>query len=125
MDDAQDYFIADLWHGRRVKLASLASNSILDLSGGDSADGTRVQGWEDNGSSAQRWYLYKVNEGSTWSPWVIKNAATDTWLDLSNGGSADGTAIQCWGQTWDQVRRNRNSHWFLITQQQHEASIFR
>ena len=34
MDDVQDYFIADSWHGRRVKMTCLASNSVLDLSGG-------------------------------------------------------------------------------------------
>ena len=34
MEDAQDYFIGDSWHGGRVKMTCLASNSVLDLSGG-------------------------------------------------------------------------------------------
>ena len=37
------------------------STAVLDLNGGTTSEGTRIQTWTDNGTSAQKWLLVPVN----------------------------------------------------------------
>ncbi|MFE6360314.1 ThuA domain-containing protein [Streptomyces sp. NPDC057806] len=62
------------------------NGKCLDVNGSNTADGTKVQIWTCNNSSAQTW---TVAGDST-----IK--ALGKCLDVSGGGSADGTKIQLW-----------------------------
>ncbi|MEV6960275.1 lectin [Streptomyces sp. NPDC051207] len=58
----------------------------LDVDGGLSADGTKVQIWTCNGTAAQRWSV--PGDGTL--------RALGKCLDVSGGGSADGTKVQLW-----------------------------
>ncbi|MEV0157321.1 ThuA domain-containing protein, partial [Micromonospora sp. NPDC050686] len=58
----------------------------LDVNGGSSADGTKIQIWTCNNGANQQW---TVTPNST-----IK--ALNKCLDVSGGASADGTKIQLW-----------------------------
>lgn len=99
MDNQQEYLLPNSWHGKRVKLTSVATDTIFDLYGGRTLDnavhmlmtentlglasnGNRVIGYGNNGSLAQRWYLYKVDQNSAWSPWVLKNANSNSLFIL-------------------------------------------
>jgi hypothetical protein len=62
------------------------ANKCLDVNNGGTADGTKVQLYTCNGSTAQRW---TVTPNST-----IK--ALGKCLDVSGGGSANGTKVQLW-----------------------------
>ncbi|MFD7435490.1 PQQ-dependent sugar dehydrogenase [Streptomyces sp. NPDC059861] len=61
------------------------NSKCLDVDGAQTADGTRIQVWTCNGSTAQRW---TVEDGTL--------KALGKCLDVSGGGSADGTRIQLW-----------------------------
>jgi PKD repeat protein len=62
------------------------NGKCLDVDGGSTADGTRVQLWTCNGSGAQRWTV--AADGSL--------QALGKCLDVAGGGSADGTRVQVW-----------------------------
>lgn len=61
-------------------------DKCVDVAGGSSADGTRVQLWPCNGSGAQQW---DVRADGT-----IR--ALGRCLDAAGGGTADGTRVQLW-----------------------------
>ncbi|MFI6159070.1 ThuA domain-containing protein [Micromonospora haikouensis] len=62
------------------------AGKCLDVRNAGTADGTQIQIWACNGSTAQTW---SVTPNST-----VK--ALGKCLDVSGGGSADGTKIQLW-----------------------------
>ncbi len=74
----------------------------LDVSGGGSADGTAVQIWTDNGSAAQRWNLYYMDNGY----YEIEPAcAPGMRLDVQWSGSADQTPIWIWTRNGGSAQR--------------------
>ena len=56
---------------------------------------------------------------------LIRTHRSTAWLDLSNGNNEDGTRVQCWNQDWNTVSQNKNSQWYLITEQEGDASTIR
>nr|WP_238419726.1 lectin [Streptomyces taklimakanensis] len=62
------------------------NGKCLDVDGGGTADGTRVQLWSCNGTGAQQWTL--PGDGTL--------RALGKCLDVSGGGTADGTRVQLW-----------------------------
>ncbi|MEU2120185.1 lectin, partial [Streptomyces sp. NPDC016459] len=72
--------------GPRTGEVKGVGGKCLDVADGQSADGTKVQLWTCNGSSAQRWTV--AGDGSV--------KALGKCLDVSGGGSADGTRVQLW-----------------------------
>ncbi|MDI3101764.1 ThuA domain-containing protein [Streptomyces rochei] len=62
------------------------NGKCLDVDGAGTADGTEVQLWSCNQSSAQAWTV--AGDGTL--------RALGKCLDVSGGGSADGTRIQLW-----------------------------
>jgi len=91
------------------------SGTFLDLTAGNSADGTPVHGWQDEGSDAisgfnQRWLVTLVDG----NPGVYKlhNLRGGTFLDLSDGGSANNTKIQGWNGTSND--QNENQYWRIV-----------
>ncbi|MGY0065310.1 PQQ-dependent sugar dehydrogenase [Streptomyces sp. QTS137] len=62
------------------------NGKCLDVDGGGSADGTKVQLWTCNGTAAQTWTL--AGDGTF--------RALGKCLDVSGGASADGTKVQLW-----------------------------
>ncbi|WP_229068141.1 ThuA domain-containing protein [Actinoplanes sp. DH11] len=61
------------------------AGKCLDVSGGATADGTKIQLWTCNGSAAQKW----TRQGSTLR-------AQGKCLDVAGGGTANGTKAQLW-----------------------------
>ncbi|GAB2623853.1 lectin [Streptomyces capparidis] len=72
--------------GPRSGAVKGVNGKCLDVDGGRSADGTKIQLWSCNGTGAQNW---TVGTNGTL-------AALGKCLDVSGGGSADGTRIQLW-----------------------------
>ncbi|MDI6098787.1 ThuA domain-containing protein [Actinoplanes sp. NEAU-A12] len=87
------------------------AGKCLDVAGGGSADGTRIQLWTCNGSAAQVWAV----SGQVW-----RNPASNKCLDVAGGGTANGTKVQLWtcngsaAQNWgvrsDRTVRNPQSN---------------
>lgn len=57
----------------------------VDVNGGATADGTKIQLWTCNGTAAQFW----SPSGQTWR-------AVGKCLEVAGGGTADGTKVQLW-----------------------------
>jgi len=76
------------------------SGTFLDLDNGSSANGTKVQGWENLSTQQyapnQQWLISQV--GGTSGLYTLRNMSGGTFLDLTGGSSDNGTQIQCWEQ---------------------------
>lgn len=70
------------------------SGKYLDVNNGSSSDGTNVQQYAFNGSTAQKFKL--VNDGNGY--YSVLTAASDykSGVDVSGWGTSDGTNIQQW-----------------------------
>ncbi|MEB3964829.1 PQQ-dependent sugar dehydrogenase [Streptomyces kunmingensis] len=95
--------------GSRSGAVKGVNGKCLDVSGGATADGTQIQLWTCNNTTAQTWTL----------PGDNTLRALNKCLDISGGATADGTKIQLWtcngtpAQTWtpqtDTTLRNPQS----------------
>ena len=65
-----------------------ALGKCLDISGGGTADGTKIQLWTCNGTGAQNW--------SAQADGTLRNPQSGKCLDVSGNNSADGTAVHLW-----------------------------
>ncbi|MFC5959412.1 ThuA domain-containing protein [Streptomyces pratens] len=76
----------DTQPGPRSGSVKGVNGKCLDVDGGGSADGTKVQLWTCNGTGAQTWTL--AGDGTF--------RALGKCLDVSGGASVDGTKVQLW-----------------------------
>jgi glucose/arabinose dehydrogenase len=63
------------------------AGKCLDISGGGTADGTKIQLYTCNGSAAQVWTV----NGQVW-----RNPQSGKCLDVAGGATANGTKVQLW-----------------------------
>lgn len=83
-----------------IRMASRA-NSVLDVSGGSSADGANVQIWQNNDTGAQKWNFSRNVDGS----YTIVNAASGKPLDVKDAAASSGTNIQQWSRNGSAAQR--------------------
>ena len=69
-----------------------ADGKVADCKDGATADGTRVQSWEANGTDAQVWRVETSDDGSS----TIYHAASGKALDVVDGNAYCGAAVQLW-----------------------------
>ncbi|MET8113902.1 PQQ-dependent sugar dehydrogenase [Streptomyces prasinus] len=84
--DVDEYSFTTSGSGTRSGPVRGVNGKCLDVDGGGSADGTKVQLWTCNGSGAQTWT--PAGDGTF--------RALGKCLDVSGGASADGTKVQLW-----------------------------
>lgn len=65
-----------------------ALGKCLDVSGGSTANGARVQLWDCNGTGAQRWQATAARD--------LVNPQANKCLDATGVSSANGTPLQIW-----------------------------
>lgn len=63
--------------------------ACLDVTGGSTANGAKVQLYTCNGSGAQRW-RYDAGTGD------VVNTAADKCLDVTDQSTANGARVQIW-----------------------------
>ena len=68
---------------------------VVDVAGGSSSDGANIQSWESNNSGAQKWNIFKNNDGS----YRIINAVNGKALDVSEAKAYVGANVQQY--TWN------------------------
>ncbi|MBD0379471.1 family 43 glycosylhydrolase [Paenibacillus sedimenti] len=83
---------ANIVSGAIYKLMNPNSNKALDVNGGGTANGTNVQIWSDNNSTAQEWRITKLSGGN----YKLINTNSNKALDISGAGTASGTNVQIW-----------------------------
>lgn len=85
-----------------------ASDKALDITGANLSNGTRLQIWTKNNSSAQQWRVERQADGL----YTIHNPASNKRLDVRNGQAVRGSAIQIYtannscAQKWSIVGSN-------------------
>ncbi|MEK8110309.1 RICIN domain-containing protein [Micromonospora sp. M12] len=60
----------------------------LDVNGGGTANGTKVQSWTCNGTAAQKFTFTAAG--------TIVNTASGKCIDVNANGTANGTLVQLW-----------------------------
>jgi len=99
-------------------LSNVASSTVMDLSNGNSANGTHVQGWQMLSFDSvyafdQYWFIQPV-PGSH-DTYTLYNLKAGTVLELSNGNSANGTQAQCWARVADPSDPAiHNQEWHIV-----------
>lgn len=85
------------WHFKlqsdnTYKITNVATGKNLDVYNADTANGTNIQIWKDNNTSAQYFYIRYNNSGFG----IIPKANTSAAVDIANGYFDNGTNIQEW-----------------------------
>jgi|GEM_PF-2166336 len=97
------------------KLVNAGSNKALDVSGGNTADGTNVQIWTDTSGASQQWQVTQNADGT----YKLVNPSSGKALDVNGGGTLDGTNVQIWtdnassAQKW-QIVQNADGTYKLL-----------
>ncbi|QRO02105.1 ricin-type beta-trefoil lectin domain protein [Archangium violaceum] len=85
-----DFYGAESILSTRTRIRSdVATDRCLEVSNGSTAQGTRTQLWNCNGTAAQEWFLTARGE-------VRSTLAPSLCLDVSNANTAPGTQVQLW-----------------------------
>lgn len=101
-DDCSQKWIISKNDDESYKIMNACDNKVLDVSGGLVANGTNVQLWRDNGSSAQKWTMstyIEVNEieANNYLSGTYKIASalnSNLVIDAKGNGQSNGTNIQ-------------------------------
>lgn len=92
---------ADVANGTYFIRMASRPNSVLDVSGGSSADGANVQIWQNNDTGAQKWNFSRNVDGT----YTIVNAASGKALDVKDAAVSSGTNIQQWSRNGSAAQR--------------------
>lgn len=68
------------------------TSQVLDMASASIKRGTRAQSYASNGTSAQKWHITRMSDGT----YEIANANSGLVLDVSSGQAQAGQAIQQW-----------------------------
>ena len=101
-DKRQDWIIEDCGNGE-YNIISRCGLLPIDIPGANCTNGVKLQSWENNGNSAQR-FIFKEKDVENKSDRVIENGIyeivslldTNKAFDITNGSNEDGTKIQLW-----------------------------
>lgn len=94
------------------KIKNCADGLILDVNNFGTTNGTNVQVWVNNDSSAQRFYIYGVS-----GAYYLRGKCGDLVLDVNGGLIEDGTNIQMW------EKNDSTAQQFQIWKLQTELSV--
>ena len=96
--EKSNYCADQIWKFERqndnsYKIISIANGECLDVHNASNENGTNVKTCNDNGSDAQRWFIYPNNNS-----FYLKAKCTDCVLDITGGYSDDGTNVQMYAK---------------------------
>ena len=100
--------------GGPLLLLNVVSGCLLDVYGGETADGAAIDQWSPTGGANQQWTA--VDQGDGWV--AITSVASGKVLDVYGGGTADGTAVIQW-----HVNGGTNQEWQLVDAGQGQVKI--
>ncbi|KIJ39841.1 carbohydrate-binding module family 13 protein [Sphaerobolus stellatus SS14] len=98
---------------------NLCGGSYMDLSA--AADGTSITGFHSTGSNSQKWVIRK--ESTNGQSWKIQNKATQTFADLSWGGTSNGTVICGWQGAWSDTNGQSHQQWMFDIQSRTASEV--
>ncbi|MFD0704705.1 RICIN domain-containing protein [Alloscardovia venturai] len=65
------------------------SGKAIDVSSADAKNNAKLQQWDSNGSTAQRWFIRESGEG-----YILQSALGNWVMDLAGASTSNGTAVQ-------------------------------
>ncbi|CAF3394306.1 unnamed protein product [Rotaria sp. Silwood1] len=83
---------ADIVPDGVYKLININSNKALDVAHSGTANGTNVQIYTDNNTSAQQWHIQNTGNGS----YKLINVICGKVLDVDHSKTLNGTNVQIW-----------------------------
>ncbi|MDO3681008.1 cellulase family glycosylhydrolase [Paenibacillus ehimensis] len=83
---------SEITSGAVYKLTAQHSGKNLDVEGGRTTDGAKVQQWTDNGNAQQKWKVIDV--GSGYYKLIVQSSGKV--LTVAEGSTADGASVQQW-----------------------------
>lgn len=84
------------------------SGKCLDVAGGDTANATNIQQWEDNDTDAQQWAIKEADDGIGHT---VQTRCSGYYLDVTGGVCANETNIQVYK---DIGKTNHSQQWLFI-----------
>lgn len=81
--------------GGTYTLTAQHSGLNLDVDGGSTANGAKVQQWTPNGLPPQNWILHRQGDGS----YTVENEQSGKLLDVDANSTDDGARVQQWEAT--------------------------
>ena len=102
--------------GNYVIQSALKEGKVMDVTGGLDINGTNIQLYDNNGSTAQKWKV-TMNDDKSYS---IKNLSSDKSLDVVAAGTYDGVNVQLYGyngscaQRW-KIEKNTDKTYTLYS----------
>lgn len=82
---------SEIINGTRYYILNFGGGSVLDLAGGDKADGTPISGWEPHFNLVARNRVWEFHQKGDY--WEVKNSQGQTAMTLKNGTVDNGTPI--------------------------------
>ncbi|KAJ7692750.1 ricin B lectin domain-containing protein [Mycena rosella] len=90
-------------------ISNVGSGTYLEIKDGNGTDGTpgtcSEKGAGDKTATYQEWEFTKIDPTGCYK---VRNSATQNYLDIDNGSTADGAKIQGW---WGELDGNENQLW--------------
>ncbi len=102
--DAQIFRVEPV--GSYYQIKHVSSGKCLDVDGNGSSNGTNVQLWTCNEGDAQLFTLTSNGSTSDVRDFKIKGKGSGKCLDLSAGGSSNGTNMQIWSCSSTNTNQN-------------------
>lgn len=105
-------------HGIAFESAAYPGRA-LDLTGGNTSNGTRLQLWQANNSPAQAFAFASATDVLPNGTYILTVANTNAALDVHNGSYASGANVQVWqsnnsgAQKWN-VTRNSDGTYTIV-----------
>ncbi|QNP51419.1 RICIN domain-containing protein [Hymenobacter qilianensis] len=87
--------------GGTYKLVGKGSNKVLDVDNNSDRAGAKVQIWDDNGSTAQRFVISLQSDGT----YKLTHKGTGQVLDVDNNSDQNGAKIQQWDDNGSSAQR--------------------
>ncbi|WSP79087.1 endo-1,4-beta-xylanase [Streptomyces sp. NBC_01235] len=78
--------------GTVYSLSDVAAGRVLDVPGGQTANGTSLQVWDANGGANQQWRANQNADGS----YTLTNVGSGRVLDEPGGQTGNGTRMEIW-----------------------------
>ncbi|KAH9903479.1 hypothetical protein C8Q73DRAFT_786056 [Cubamyces lactineus] len=115
-----DDFLDHMWVIKSVPnevdtytIRNTVGGTFMD-SGGQTTNGAQIVGYHQTNGDNQKWIIKKETTGTGY--WKIQNKTTKNFIDLLNGGSANGTKIVTWSGSWSDGTSKGHQHWIFSPQ---------
>jgi hypothetical protein len=92
---------SEIVSGGTYTLTGKGSNKALDVDNNSNSTGAKVQIWDRNSSTAQRWVITRNDDGT----YKLTHKGTNKVLDVDNNSSQNGAKVQQWDDNGTNAQR--------------------